>query len=256
MIIKKNTKSLNLFLVFLFICSCITQEKNYEYGQQKDFIAYIPAQTALLPCMKWPNKARYKGLRLTNASGETISQFCKDIDQYIMKSFKNQPYVKGYSPKAVQKMLIKNQKPLFIDQLKDIWSIKTQSKSISKQTPLSIYIKNISTTPNWKLWLNELSNMTKYSDAVLIPFIVYAQGKKFDDRGLLIARREIGINLFLIDTSSGEIIWASNRTVKSQNQNLKINPSIKSPEYPEWAILNKKLLVNSLWIDFPGRQEY
>lgn len=239
-------------LWFCFASACTTLlTPSLDYGVQPDYKSYIPARIAILECQVWPQNAYYSRFVLSNIESQTKQDICKVFDEYILKSFSNQPYMKGLSPRGVVNLLQENQKDQILKDWGALFYYDPNSCKECDNIP-SFYSRTVKPRQEWQNWLLEISRHTKSSDAILIPFISHVWEKREDDRGIEIARRSLNVDLLLIDTHSGDLLWAGqNRNLSRQQKN------VFSPEdvlnFPAWEDLYSKVFSEPLWMAFPGR---
>ncbi len=120
---------------------------------------------------------------------------------------------------------------------------------------IAYYKRSIADRSSWLDWLNKFSRRVFNADSVLLPFVMYAQEVKGDDRGVLIAKREAQVRLFLIDTNNGQLIWAGGRTASSLNRDRNQLEADKL-SFPDWSDLSNRLFRIDIWQEYPGRQNF
>ena len=230
---------------------CQTNNVHESYGIHPDHMGYVPARIAVLNCRLWPTGARFMSLPLSNVKEVVTAEICKKFDPEVLQAFSGQPYMSGFSPNYISKLLEKNNRLGMIDEIDQHW--KHQEKDCQKcPNAASFYRHSLQNRDAWKLWLNQFSKEVRYADAVLIPFVMYAKDSKFQDRGLLVAERSARVMLFLIDTNEAALIWSNMREATIPNKAfLSLRDNI---EPPEWEMLYKRLFTEDLWQGFPGRQ--
>ncbi|MFW7377820.1 MAG: hypothetical protein ACOH5I_03290 [Oligoflexus sp.] len=244
-----------LMAVFLSVIGACTHSNNEQLGLQIDNLAYIPARIAVLPCRLWPEQASYREMPLSNIPEDNRRELCQNLDQFVVEGFKNQPYMRGISPSVVLALLEREEKLDILDRIDELW--RRQPSDCSNCTnAVSYYKQAISERESWRLWLSEFSRAAFNSDAILIPFITYAHEGRTEERGLSVAYRNGGTILLLIDTNTGALIWAGGREAQARRQLPKTQAGPESPEYPAWSELVNRLLIDEIWQQFPGRQNY
>ena len=249
----ERIKKTALIFVILFCGGCITDHQPLKYGIQEDYLGYIPAQIAVLSCIEWPLKARFKTQLPTNIAAEDFTSLCEAFDQYVLKSFSNQPFVKGLTPKLTSKLLEQSEQSHQISEIVQIWN-HDPSRCLNCRDPFSTYEESLKNNLDWRMWLNNFSKYTRYTDALLLPTIVAALERRYNDRGLLISERHLKVVILLIDTNNAHIQWIGQRSASITNQKLRSGGS-EFPPYPQWDKLHERVFTNGLWIDFPGRQQ-
>lgn len=229
--------------LFLLLQSCIQGSIGTDIGIRENYRSYIPARTAVLSCVSLESPTNL-------ISEKQRAEFCKSVDLNVLSSFDDQKFMQGYTPSAVESVLKKKKR---IDLLKNL--ISMLSSDFSKCSDCinfsQFYEKNIRTKIEWESLLLEFSKNVFYSDAILIPIIVSVKEEHVDDRGLLLSTRHIDLELLLIDTQKGDLIWNSKKT--SSLSEKKLRSPEKYPPYPEWASVINNLLTESLWREYPGK---
>lgn len=238
---------------FVFMISCFSSVVQTDYGMQPAHRGFVPARIAVFQCREWPNGARYESLPLTNAKKPEIDDLCKRFDAFVLEGFKDQPFMRGLSPLAMQKTLEKANKGSMPDNLAQLWYHKATDCRDCSNAP-AFYVNSIRSRPEWKAWLNEIGRLAANSDAILIPAILYLNEARGNDRGLLSAKRSGGLALLLIDTNDGELLWAGGREAEAVDQRLERSDVAKQIEMPALPLLFDRLLTEDIWRDFPGRQ--
>lgn len=250
-----------LFLAYLPACVSIPTK---EYGIEEQYKGFIPAKIAVLPCQFWPQAARYKGQRPSSKKLVKASSLCHEFNKEVIKGFSDQPFMNGYTPNAIAKMVSPSKASSDLSKLQEKLAAFTFEglKYWRHQPSLCDKCINVPSTyehsfiknQEWRHWLHEFSRQTQYSDALLMPFILFQNQQKRNDRGLLISERSAQIALVLIDTNNGKIIWSQQKEATANNQNLPKNAEHGFPEFPKWAVIYKRLFTKDLWTDFPGKQ--
>jgi len=242
-----------LLPVLVFVAACRTTHVPTSSGIQESYRGYVPARISVLPCQVWPNTARFASQPLTTTDQTVTDNLCQAIDAFVIDGFQDQPFMSGFSPRAVGQLLELAEKEDLLDQFASNW-VRDDRFCLACNDALSVYAQGISQQQNWRLWSQELSQATRKADAALIPLIVYATEAQLDDRGLAIAKREAQVVLLLVDTNNGKLVWAATNKAEISTQKLQPASSTSQPNFPEWEELYPRLLLNSLWLDFPGRQ--
>ena len=241
--------------VFVILSLGCTHMETSPYGIQKEHIAFVPARIAVLPCQEWPYGARYYRQIITNFAPGEIKEICDSVDKFVLKGFEGQPYMRGLSPKLVQKLLKRNKRSTMLSDINKLWHQMEDDCKICGNS-VSYYKKSIAPRESWQEWLGNLSRNVYNTDAILLPLVLYAQKGRADDRGLAIAYKRVGVSLFLIDTNNGRLIWAGGRDVQTNNRKLESDVYLETLELPSWKHVSSRLLVKDVWSDFPGRQNY
>ncbi len=242
-----------LVSLFFLVCACVTPSASTgNYGIQTAYQSYIPAKTAVLACRPWPGTSNFPKHPQSNASPEEQQSFCTAVDEAVLDAFKGQSFMRGYTPKAVDKSLRESHKTKLLDEFATHWRIEGNDANECTNI-VSFYNEVIRNRPNWRRWLLDLSVGTKQSDAVLIPFLALARSEQVNDRGLLLAKRQIEVVLLLIDIPSGALIWAGHRHSSMSDHRLLENSDNVYPNFPTWESLVRELFISSLWREYPGK---
>ena len=253
---RRPAAALALLLLTLLTCGCVTNpETSAQYGVQPEHAGYVPARIAILPCQAWPDGARFKALPLTNVKPPVVQELCEQLDAYVVAGFNGQPYMKGFSPKAVQKALDENGQSQLLGELPALW-IHTSGDCVDCATAPAFYKATIARRPAWLTWLNTLSKAARNADSALVPFVTYAEERTYDDRGLAVAERGAGVALLLVDTNTGELLWAGGREAAVQSKRLEGGNVAGALAMPEWSAVGERLFTEELWREFPGRQVF
>jgi hypothetical protein len=238
-------------LALITALGCATPDSTDRYGVQTNFASLIPARISVLPCRNWPSTSRYAGQPLSNTSVEEANKICAGLDEFVVDGFRNQPFMRGFSPKAVAKLLDTNKQSALLKEIEMLW--RPADVDCTKcRTPMKFYTTAVADQQLWRLWLTQLSKATRNADAILLPFISYHFTDRQDDRGLDVARRSIGIVLLLIDTGTGKLIWSGGRESYAANIDVpKTGPQSIQPPGIEPVLA--RVFVEDVWKEFPGR---
>ena len=255
-----NPQKTNLLMACLLsailLHSCATPGPSPSYGIQHGLEAYVPARIAVLGCQQLSAPgSHHKGLitiDIGNIGREEIEGLCSQFDKEIIQGFGNQPYMKGFTPAYVHNLLKKANATPLLNELQSHWD--TANKVCHGcRTGLQTYTATLSHQESWLNWLNRFSTCTRYSDALLLPLLTEARQQVRDNRGIWISERSAKIELFLIDTNNGKLLWAGNGSASVNNQSLRESPTTPAPPFPHWDRLKERLFTESLWRRFPGR---
>lgn len=241
-----------LFL-FAFLYSCATTSgSTTKMGIQEDYRSYVSARTAVLNCQPWPSTALFPGLPLSKVDEATRASFFGEVDAHVLESFKGQTFMQGFSPTAVKTFLTENQKTDLLNAIPQLWTFDRTACADCKDLG-AYYERMVKVRKEWRTWLLDLSTATHSSDSVLIPFVTFANEDQINDRGLLISKRSMGVALFLVEVQSGDLIWYSKaQNAQSQHVLTEWGQSM-FPAFPDWKLVTKDLLVETLWREYPGR---
>ena len=250
-----------LLLISVFSCtlsSCVTrQTPNVKFGINAARAGFVPARIALTPCMAWPGRATpIKGTPVINRPREELTNICDDLDKYVADGFDNQPYMKGLSPKLVEKLYsAAGMTASVTDSVAREWSAEPSDCADCKNLP-AFYASSIQSRPSWQIWLNKFSGATKGSDAIMIPVVLSTNTRVEDDRGVLQSIRSGSLAILLIDTNDGSLIWSGGRDAVVIYKALIHTTSSDDMKEPPLDDLKRRLLTEALWLEFPGRQIY
>ncbi len=230
--------------------------RSSDYGVQLGLDGFVPARIAIVPCQGWPSIAYYPGRRPTNAPQSALEYICNKYDEFILQGFDRQPYMKGLSPKFVEKSLAAKNLPLLNQIVAKLWA-KKAGPCPGCANPPQYYTLKIAPLPDWEIWVGQVSQAARSADALLIPMVVSLEESRYVDRGIAVAERASQVSLFLIDTASGKLLWAGGRQVFLPEKRLSPGPgSVNAAglEPPPWDDVAARLFVEPLWQDFPGRK--
>ena len=246
---------LSLLLACQISPSHLTQDKK----SLENYQAYIPAQIAVFPCMPktavqeeaYPFLKKRRNLDLIK--GESL--LCEKFDRYVVESFSSQPYINGFTPELTSKLLSeKKSSSTWHKRFQKIWfhsGLKDFSLKPAKAW-VGHYEKYVQLLPEWKLWLQEVSEKTGFSDAVLFPLTTRSEQHTFTERGLYGAKRGVELLILLIEVDTAKIVWQQHRYVSKVSYGQERQGQAASL-YPEWNLLYARLFTKVLWHTFPGR---
>lgn len=233
--------------------ACVSTPPAATYGIQPEHQSYVPARTAIFPCRAWPDGARYEMLPLTSAKEPEIQALCAAVDEYVLDGFDNQPFMKGFTPKFVQKQLDATGKGQLAETLPGLWGHEA-GDCADCPSPPAYYHRSLPQRTAWLTWLHGLSGAVRNADAVLLPFVTFAYDKRYDDRGLDVHERAAGVVLLLVDTAKGELLWAGGREAQVPAKRLRSANVTGDLPPPDWKLVKERLLSDDLWREYPGRQ--
>jgi hypothetical protein len=238
--------------------SCIrTQGSELKFGINPTRTGFVPAQIALAPCIIWPDRStKIKGLPPTNRPISETTVLCRELSKYMTDGFDNQPFMKGSTQKLTEKQFLVSKPVLSLaDSIGQEWKALSSDCQTCESLPL-FYDSSIKTRQSWQLWLNAFSVSTKGADAILIPFLLSLNTRAGDDRGMLQAIRSGAVAMLLIDTNDGSLIWSGGRETEVVNRALSNTTTIAQLKMPPPEDLQRRLMTDALWLEFPGRQIY
>ena len=242
----------------LFFCACVTSKNlDEKYGIDSKRIGYVPARIALLPCLFWPTAAsKINDLPQNNRPADENTTLCEDFDKYVADGFDNQPFMKGLSPRLVEKLYTAaGITPQILTAIATEWAAKNSDCKNCQSLP-SMYKQSIKGRQPWQIWLSKLSSATKGADAVMIPLVLSSNTRIENDRGILLSIRSGAIGILLIDTNDGSLIWSGGRQAEVIYKAFANSESAKAMREPPLDDLKRRLFTDAIWIDFPGRQIY
>lgn len=237
------------------LVGCKTTAPEATYGIQESHVSYTPARTLVLGCRPWPTGSFYRGQLPSNFPAAELNVLCQQFDDFVIRGFEGQPFMRGLSPKAVQKALDGANKSQYLGDLVHHWR-HLGSECQTCTNPASFYLNSIAARPEWLVWLNDLSRWVRNGDAVLIPFVTYGNQAQYNERGMLVNQRRAGVVMYLIDTEKGSLIWAGGREAEVSNKKLAGSPGAPTPDTPSLEKLIERLFIDDMWRDFPGRQQF
>ena len=239
--------------LFFFVSACVTPTPpTASFGIQEAYRSYIPAKTVVLACQFWPETSNFPAHPQSNISEKDRASFCPSVDEYVLEGFRGQTFMRGHTPKAVNKALLESGKMALVGALSQLWRFEAARSASCADIP-AYYNGLVKPRREWRQWLLEMSAATYQSDAILIPFMAFAREDKINDRGLLLAKRALGVVLLLIDTQSGDLIWAGNRQSTMSRQRLVDQVELTYPDFPPWSGLVREILIDALWREYPGK---
>jgi hypothetical protein len=233
----------------LLLSHCQSLPKELPYGRRAEYSGFVPARTAVLPCQIYPHTARFESLPLSNIATSDLQKMCDSIDAFVIKSFRGQPHMRGFSPQGISKLL-GDEFNSAID-FHSTWNLDSGVCAECRNIA-AFYLRSIQDRPLWREWLKGFSKKVRNADALLLPFITYANEERVIDRGFVVKERRAEAVLLLVYVENGFLIWSGGRSTFAREQMRK--PSDKEPDFPPWQIVEDRLLVEDLWFEYPGRQ--
>ncbi len=255
-----NTKPIGFFLInaviaVVLLMGCTTTKEDGGLGVQEAHVGFVPARISILPCTTWPEGSRFKTKPLSNAKADTFSLLCTSFDKFVLEGFGGQPFMKGFSPNFVQRSLATAGKPDHLSALAPLLG-RAASDCMECDNIASFYRRSLASRTQLQVWLSETSRMIKNSDAMLLPTILYAWERRYNDRGVLVLERSASAALLLISTANGDLIWAQSRAAVVPVRVLESSLNNQTPTPPEWSTVSGQIFTEHIWADFPGRQVY
>jgi len=255
-----KTISAGFFLIYAVLAAallggCTTTKSDGGLGIQSAHVGFVPARIAILPCTTWPEGSRFKSKPLSNAKADTFNLLCASFDKFVLEGFSGQPFMKGFSPNFVQKAFVSAGKNDHLAALTPLLD-RHQTDCMECNNIAAFYSRSIANRTPLQMWLAETSTMTRNSDAVLLPTILYAWERRYNDRGVLVLERSASAALLLISTANGDLIWAQSRAAVVPVRILESSLNNQTPTPPEWSTVSGQIFTEHIWADFPGRQVY
>ena len=235
------------FPLFLASCSSLYSE-SFHAAAAEDLLA--PANIAVLPCISWPEKQAFSHSAPLVYDYSQMEKACKLYDTFILSSFNGQPFMKGKTPRLIQKALDTAGKPDLIAQLPRL--IEGSALCDDCQGPLSYFRTTLFQNKGFQKWMIDFKKASPQSDALLLPVVFDHREVKDQDRGLDRALRSTKISLLLIRTYNDSIQWYSTRV----GQTSSVFSSPAEFKWPDWSLVYEQVFIDSLWKDFPGYQIY
>ena len=233
-------------LLTILISACTTLEKVPFGFVSSKYI--IPARTAVFACELWQNPLL--GIQKSNLKNQEAT--CGILDKKIIAGFKDQPYMRGFTPRLMAKI---HRKSGFRSSKIMDFIHKVPKKCIDCGDVASYFNRNVASQPQWLAMLTEFSTQTKNADAILLPFIVEKNEVKENIRGLHVARRHLSYELLLISTQSGKLLWHGGNYVEKRNQWLATVPAKDHKQaFPPWELVIADSFPSEVWQEYPGRK--
>lgn len=209
-----------------------------------------------MPCRIWPAQARWERLPLTGVNNTETQRLCDRLDEFIEEGFTNQPFMRANSRRFVLKTLRESGREAKLEELPRLWNRRAADRCADCRNAPSYYRSVVRERTDWSAWLAEVASQLKNADAMLFPFVTHAYERSYNDRGLKVAERGLGVVMLLIDTATGELLWAGGRHTVVPNKRLETATLPGPLAYPDWSLAEERVFTSELWRDFPGRQIY
>jgi hypothetical protein len=242
-----------LALLVGLTAACTTTSSAPQWGMQAAFVAFVPARTAVLPCLAWPTSIKLSGRPPSEPGSEGSTTICKRFDEAVLEGFGGQPFMKGFAPRLVDQLIAKGERKELLPEGRQLWRHEP-GDCANCRSVTEWYSSSMSSRPAWRKWLADLSEIVRGADSILIPVVVWASEDKINDRGLFSARRSAGIELLLIDTNTAGLIWAGGREAAASSKAFATDTPPQSLVAPPWQTVMERLFIEELWRDYPGRQ--
>lgn len=243
----------SLWALSLALGCVTTRHDDATYGVQPGREGFVPARIAVLPCQVWPSSAPFQTFQSPNVSAEILKDICGTFDRLVLAGFERQPYMKGFSPKFVKKALEEAGHGHILEAVPRLWTPEppgcTKASSVT-----ACYAQHLSQIPAWNTWLATVSDAARHADAVLIPLLTHVREERYTIRGLELAERRLGVDLLLVSTHRGILLWAGGRTSPDATKRLTSKEPLENLPYPAWEDVLTLVFNDTLWRDFPGRQ--
>lgn len=235
------------------LLGCFSSDYGYKYGIQEPAFGFAFANIAVVHCKYWPEKASLDHHLSSNAGESAKKELCETFDKKLLESFKGQPFVKGKSPRSIMKLLEENAKTWIKGGFFGAWARPEDCEFC--EDPVQFYNYYLAQNAEWLAYTVEFSRATENADALLLPIILYANESTENERGLLVAKRDVEVVAFLIELETGKLAWAGKRRGAARNTRLASEIGDDTLLYPDWGLVHSRLFTDSLWEEFPGRKE-
>lgn len=240
-----------VFFMLVLLSSCqsfqMVTQPEINSGMQQAYVGFVPARIAVLNCQAWPFA------KLPDEHKVPLAQICKDMDAFVIKHFTNQPYMHGYSPSLVNKLIKASQDPELLTQLPAIWQKTEAANILPMENVARSYEKRLLLSDDWKLLLSKISQTVRHADALLMPFVFAMEESCAPDRGLMTSARSLHVGLFLIDMNQGQMIWWEDQKTSLSHRKWLYDNQSSCPAYGDWNLLKERVFRSLLWKDFPGK---
>ena len=243
------------FFIFIsaFSLSCVHTDVSLTYGIQPAHRSFVPARIAVLGCQPWPNGARYRDQPLSNVNDSEITKLCDKVNQFVISGFSGEAFMRGLTPKAVSKALSVAGKSDLLAKIDPLWGHQADD-CVDCDNPVSFYVKSISTRKEWREYLAQFASAVSQVDALLLPMVTDVIELENNDRGVIEKVRRAGLVMLLVDTGSGQLIWAGGRRAQAVKSAIKANRLPQEADFPPWDLVYERLFQEDVWREFPGRQ--
>ncbi|MBI2601864.1 MAG: hypothetical protein HYW48_02305 [Deltaproteobacteria bacterium] len=238
--------------LYFFLLSCTTISPTPRLGIQDAYRSYVPARTAVLPCQVWLSTSNFPAHPRSNVRDEDLKEPCRELDDYILLSFDAQPFMKGFTPKALGKFLVEAKKQSLMDVLASFFRYDPELCEDCQDIAM-FYNESVKVRDEWRQWLRSFSEATHESDALLLPIFAFAWEDRENDRGLMLSKRALGVTLLLVDVETAQLIWVGGRRTTHSTQAFANATQGEFPEFPPWTKLWERILIEDLWRQYPGR---
>lgn len=207
-----------------------------------------PANTAVMPCIVWPTKHSFDRNSFVSFDQPQAKLACESFNSAVLTAFGGQPFMKGMTPKAVQKAMDALGLTNHLLELNSIVDNSVICRSC--EGPLSFYRTSLLNNEKFRHWANNVKSTLPSADAILIPIIFDVIEIRDQDRGFPRIVRSAKASLILVKSYNLEIQWYSYRRGISSvvsSSNAEVSP-------PDWNSVFSQIFIDTLWKDFPGRQ--
>lgn len=216
---------------------------------EDSYLAYVPAQIAIMNCRTWPKTAPLEEMSSDAIDKDVLQELCQAFDEFVLNGFTDQPYMKGFAPKSVAKFIAKANLPEDFPQIEESFRIDIQCAECS--SPAAYYKTQVAERIPWKEKLTTLAKATRFSDALLIPFVLQGHADQELERGLRSPYQVVEVALLLIDLGNGQLIWHSSRSIR-----LSLPQTVEAMKDFDWKSMYRNLFTEVLFAQFPGRIVY
>lgn len=184
--------------------------QQHRYGLQDQKFEVLLGNIAVLPCTLWPGYSAEVRAAKFSAPAERVMDFCAEVDQFLLRSFVDQPHIHGKSPGTTLAVLRRSGGFELWRNFFRLWRPEAPSADF-----LGYYRLNVLPREEWRFFLRDFQRTTDYSDAVLIPFLAEASERRERYRGQTQWLRRMHMVIFLLSSENARMIWARTHKVSA-----------------------------------------
>ena len=246
-----------LILLNLFVLvGCQSQPSGSSFGElNTKYLGYIPVRTSVLSCLDLTD------VGASQASEQLVAalrqEVCRLYDQFVLDGFKNQKFMRGYTPNAVEKFYKRTARlnPASRDHQKNFMTfLSSQLRTLRGLDSHQGSSSDLKLGEQWQEPLLEFSLDVGNSDALFLPVLTEIGTKKTSVQGEEVLRVQVHLHSILIDTTRNAVVWHSkierffySKNLSSlENTNKQLDPSTLSKVFAD-------LFLDHHWMSYPGR---
>lgn len=184
--------------------------QQHRYGLQDQKFEVLLGSIAVLPCTLWPGYSAEIRAAKFSAPAERVMDFCAEVDQFLLRSFVDQPHIHGKSPGTTLAVLRRSGGFELWRDFFRLWRPAPPSADF-----LGYYRRNVLPQEEWRFFLRDFQRTTDYSDAVLIPFLAEVSERRERYRGQTQWLRRMHMVIFLLSSENARMIWARTHKVSA-----------------------------------------